>query len=64
MKRRMQPRQLKSLIETEHYKPEPSLVAEAMLKRRGVRTLLMDAPSRRSPSGTPTPTARQSREMH
>jgi len=42
MKRRMQPRQLKTLIETDHYKPDPSLVAEAMLKRRGVRTLLVD----------------------
>jgi hypothetical protein len=40
MKRRMQPRQLKSLVETGHYKPEPSLVAAAMLERRGVRELL------------------------
>jgi hypothetical protein len=40
MKRRMQPRQLKSLVETGHYKPEPSLVAAAMLQRRGVRELL------------------------
>jgi hypothetical protein len=36
----MQPRQLKTLVETGHYKPEPSLVAEAMLQRRGVRELL------------------------
>jgi hypothetical protein len=41
MKRRMQPRQLKSLVESGHYKPEPSLVAEAMLQRRGVRELLV-----------------------
>lgn len=61
MKRRMRPRQLKALIETEHYMPEPSLVAEAMLRRRGMRTLLMDTPPRRSASGTPTSTARQSR---
>lgn len=40
MKRRMQPRQLKSLVETGHYKPEPALVAAAMLQRRGVRELL------------------------
>ncbi len=40
MRRRMQPRQLKSLVETGHYKPEPSLVADAMLQRRGVRELL------------------------
>jgi hypothetical protein len=36
----MQPRQLKSLVETGHYKPEPALIAEAMLERRGVRALL------------------------
>ena len=40
MRRRMQPRQLKSLVETGHYKPEPSLIADAMLQRRGVRELL------------------------
>ena len=40
MRRRMQPRQLKSLVESGHYKPEPSLVADAMLQRRGVRELL------------------------
>jgi hypothetical protein len=44
MKRRMQPRQLKSLVETGHYKPEPALVADAMLQRRGVRALLSDGP--------------------
>ncbi len=36
----MQPRQLKSLVETGHYKPEPALIADAMLQRRGVRELL------------------------
>jgi hypothetical protein len=41
MRRRMQPRQLKTLVETGHYKPEPALVAEAMLQRRGVRELLL-----------------------
>lgn len=45
MKRRMQPRQLKALIETGHYQPEPPLIAEAMLERRGVRMLLVDWPS-------------------
>jgi hypothetical protein len=40
MRRRMQPRQLKSLVESGHYKPEPSLIADAMLQRRGVRELL------------------------
>jgi hypothetical protein len=37
----MSPRHLKSLVESGHYKPEPALVAEAMLQRRGVRELLM-----------------------
>jgi hypothetical protein len=36
----MQPRQLKTLIDTGHYQPQPELVAEAMLRRRGVRQLL------------------------
>jgi hypothetical protein len=36
----MQAQQLKSLVEAGHYRPEPSLVAEAMLQRRGVRELL------------------------
>jgi hypothetical protein len=36
----MSPRHLKGLIQTGHYHPEPGLVAEAMLQRRGVRVLL------------------------
>lgn len=52
MRRRMQPRQLKSLVETGHYKPEPALVAEAMLRHRGVRVLLIE-PSLRSAGRTP-----------
>jgi hypothetical protein len=48
MKRRMQPRQLKSLVETGHYKPEPSLIAAAMLERRGVRELLTSDSLRRA----------------
>lgn len=36
----MSPRHLKNLIEAGHYKPEPGLVAEAMLERRGFRALL------------------------
>jgi hypothetical protein len=46
--RRMQPRQLRGLIETGHYALEPSLIADAMLQRRGVRVLLGDSPSWRS----------------
>jgi hypothetical protein len=52
MSRRMQPRQLKSLVETGHYKPEPALIAAAMLQRRGVRALLTDenvSPAGRTP---------------
>lgn len=61
MRRRMQPRQLKTLIETGHYRPEPALVAQAMLRRRGVRALLIDdwaplSPTDRTP---PAPEARR-----
>ena len=37
----MQPQELKSLVESGHYKPDPSRVAVAMLQRRGVRELLI-----------------------
>jgi hypothetical protein len=36
----MQKRQLKRLIDTGHYRPEPEQIALAMLQRRGVRALL------------------------
>lgn len=36
----MSPRHLKSLVEAGHYKPQPELVAQAMLERRGFRTFL------------------------
>ena len=42
----MQAQQLKSLVEEGRYKPDPALVASAMLSRRGVRDLLM-SPGRR-----------------
>lgn len=38
----MSPGHLKSLIQSGHYKPEPSLIAEAMLQRCGVRVFLAD----------------------
>jgi hypothetical protein len=38
----METRRLKSMVEAGHYKPEPALVAAAMLRRRGVRALLGD----------------------
>jgi hypothetical protein len=37
----MQKPQLKRLIEAGHYQPEPAQVAQAMLRRRGVRELLI-----------------------
>jgi hypothetical protein len=36
----MEQRQLKSLVESGAYRPQPELVAQAMLSRRGVRELL------------------------
>jgi hypothetical protein len=40
MKLVMNQRQLKGLIERGSYQPEPELIAQAMLRRRGVRALL------------------------
>jgi hypothetical protein len=57
MRRRMQPRQLKSLVETGHYKPEPALIADAMLQRRGVRELLINESFMRAGRTPPTPEA-------
>lgn len=53
----MQPRQLKSLVETGHYKPEPALIADAMLQRRGVRELLTNESFMRAGRTPPTPEA-------
>jgi hypothetical protein len=36
----MQPQELKSLVESGAYKPDPAQIANAMLSRRGVRELL------------------------
>ena len=38
--RAMQPQELKSLVESGAYKPDPGEIAMAMLSRRGVRELL------------------------
>ncbi|HEX5374611.1 MAG TPA: hypothetical protein VFW48_00470 [Solirubrobacterales bacterium] len=57
MKRRMQPRQLKSLVETGHYKPEPALIADAMLQRRSVRELLTSESFMRAGRIPPAPQA-------
>jgi hypothetical protein len=37
----MQAKELKSLVESGEYKPDPGRVATAMLKRRAVRELLL-----------------------
>lgn len=39
----MQRQELKSLVDSGAYKPDPSRIAAAMLKRRGVRELLTGA---------------------
>jgi len=56
----MQQGQLKSLIESGRYRPEPELVAEAMLQRRGVRALLTGMPSS---AADRTPSAADSRRQ-
>jgi hypothetical protein len=50
-RRSMQQERLKSLVETGNYRPKPELIAEAMLRRRGVRELLADEPPALNPSG-------------
>jgi hypothetical protein len=47
----MQSERLKSLVETGNYRPKPALIAEAMLRRRGVRELLADEPQQLSQAG-------------
>ncbi len=41
----MQSEQLKNLVESGTYRPKPALIAEAMLRRRGVRELLVIEPN-------------------
>jgi hypothetical protein len=52
--------QLKSMIEAGRYRPNPALVAEAMLSRRGVRELLTKSEPIRK-AGRSRPTALASR---
>ncbi len=47
----MQTVELKSLVESGNYKPDPSRVALAMLQRRGVRELLTGGALGLSPAG-------------
>ncbi len=55
----MQSEELKSLVESGHYKPDPARVAAAMLQRRGVRELLTGgvalSPVGQTPSGPASP---------
>ncbi len=44
----MKATELKNLVESGTYKPDPSRVANAMLRRRGVRELLTGAAADRS----------------
>jgi hypothetical protein len=56
----MRPRALKTLVNRGLYGPDPSLIAEAMLRRRGVRRLLdLESPGmrRRAPADHESPTA-------
>lgn len=47
----MEFQQLKSMVETGSYRPEPALVAEAMLRRRGLRELLVGEVTPLKPAG-------------
>ncbi len=52
----MQQEELKTLVESGHYKPDPSRVAVAMLQRRGVRELLIGGSAALSRAGrSPSP---------
>lgn len=55
----MQQAQLKSMVESGRYKPDPSQVAAAMLQRRGVRELLIGVSSSLNAAGRTRP-ARES----
>jgi hypothetical protein len=54
-KRAMQPERLKNLVESGDYRPRPALIAEAMLRRRGVRELLADEVLPLNPTGRSRP---------
>lgn len=53
----MQAQQLKSMVETGSYKPEPALIADAMLRRRSVRELLTSESFMRAGRIPPAPEA-------
>lgn len=47
----MQAERLKDLVQSGNYRPNPALIAEAMLKSRGVRELFGDEPVELNPVG-------------
>jgi hypothetical protein len=47
----MELQELKTLVETGSYKPDPAQIANAMLNRHGVRELLTGIHATASPSG-------------
>jgi hypothetical protein len=51
----MQPERLKLLVQTGGYRPNPALIAEAMLRRRGVRELIADDVVAVKPTGRTRP---------
>jgi hypothetical protein len=55
----MQQSQLKSLVENGNYRPEPELVARAMLRRRSVRELLVGTPFSSADRSPTAPEARR-----
>ena len=48
--------QLKNRVEAGTYKPEPALIADAMLRRRAVRQLLIESPRLRPVGRSPSQT--------
>jgi hypothetical protein len=54
-RKNVQPERLKSLVKAGEYRPKPALIAEAMLRRRGVRELLADEVLALNPTGRTRP---------
>lgn len=57
----MEAQELKSLVESGNYKPDPSQIAVAMLRRRGVRELLTGVSAVGRGDRTPPPQAARPR---
>jgi len=57
----MEAQELKSLVESGNYKPDPSQIAVAMLRRRGVRELLTGISASGRGDRTPPPRAARPR---